>query len=210
MALIKCPECGREKVSDSAQACPGCGFGIKDYYSKLEQDRLREELKKEEAEKQAAAKAQADAEMEWRLQNVEMPEKPSMVVYLFLGVVALIGIIVYFANGSMLSAIITPICGAVAASGLSVYKKKVKEYEMIMNNPDEYRKKVIAMEDEQREQGEWEEEYDATRVNDAPRCPNCGSTYIATINRGYSIVSGFIGSGQAKNVCQKCGHTWKP
>lgn len=26
MALIKCPECGRENVSDTANACPGCGF----------------------------------------------------------------------------------------------------------------------------------------------------------------------------------------
>ena len=29
MALIKCPECGRENVSDSAESCPGCGYGIK-------------------------------------------------------------------------------------------------------------------------------------------------------------------------------------
>lgn len=28
MALIKCPECGRENVSDSAEACPDCGYGI--------------------------------------------------------------------------------------------------------------------------------------------------------------------------------------
>ena len=26
MALIKCPECGRENVSDRAPACPGCGY----------------------------------------------------------------------------------------------------------------------------------------------------------------------------------------
>ena len=31
MALIKCPECGRERVSDSALACPECGFGVRDY-----------------------------------------------------------------------------------------------------------------------------------------------------------------------------------
>lgn len=29
MALITCPECGRERVSSTADACPGCGFGIK-------------------------------------------------------------------------------------------------------------------------------------------------------------------------------------
>ena len=32
MALVKCPECGRENVSDTAEACPNCGFNIKLYY----------------------------------------------------------------------------------------------------------------------------------------------------------------------------------
>ncbi len=32
MALIKCPECGKENVSDSAEACPNCGFGVKEYF----------------------------------------------------------------------------------------------------------------------------------------------------------------------------------
>ena len=43
-----------------------------------------------------------------------------------------------------------------------------------------------------------------------PHCPKCGSTSIATVNRGYSIISGFIGSGKAVNVCQNCGHRFKP
>lgn len=32
MALIMCPECGREKVSDRAPACPNCGFPISEYF----------------------------------------------------------------------------------------------------------------------------------------------------------------------------------
>ena len=42
------------------------------------------------------------------------------------------------------------------------------------------------------------------------RCPNCGSTAIQTVNRGYSVLWGFLGSGSPRNVCQKCGHKWKP
>ncbi|HAU85010.1 MAG TPA: hypothetical protein DCW90_05775 [Lachnospiraceae bacterium] len=42
------------------------------------------------------------------------------------------------------------------------------------------------------------------------RCPKCGSTSIATINRGYSFITGFYGSGEPRNVCQKCGYKWKP
>ncbi len=34
MALIKCPECGRENVSDTAKSCPNCGYNIKEYYYK--------------------------------------------------------------------------------------------------------------------------------------------------------------------------------
>jgi len=32
MSLINCPECGKERVSDSAASCPSCGFGIRGYY----------------------------------------------------------------------------------------------------------------------------------------------------------------------------------
>lgn len=32
MALVKCPECGRENVSNTAKSCPGCGYNIRAYY----------------------------------------------------------------------------------------------------------------------------------------------------------------------------------
>jgi hypothetical protein len=35
MALIKCPECGRENVSDSAESCPNCGYGIKAHFEQI-------------------------------------------------------------------------------------------------------------------------------------------------------------------------------
>lgn len=42
------------------------------------------------------------------------------------------------------------------------------------------------------------------------RCPKCGSTSITTGTRGFSIVTGFIGSNKTVNRCGSCGHTWKP
>lgn len=57
MALINCPECGKENVSDSAEACPNCGYGIKAHFEKIKQDEERErqnklaELAREKAEK---------------------------------------------------------------------------------------------------------------------------------------------------------------
>lgn len=41
-------------------------------------------------------------------------------------------------------------------------------------------------------------------------CPRCGSNQIATGQRGFNIVTGFIGSNQTVNRCAKCGFSWKP
>lgn len=32
MSLVKCPECGKNNVSDTATSCPRCGFNVKVYY----------------------------------------------------------------------------------------------------------------------------------------------------------------------------------
>lgn len=37
MAMIKCPECGRENVSSTAKSCPGCSYNIKAYYEAEQQ-----------------------------------------------------------------------------------------------------------------------------------------------------------------------------
>ena len=42
------------------------------------------------------------------------------------------------------------------------------------------------------------------------RCPKCGSTNITAGQRGYSMLTGFIGSGKTVNRCANCGYKWKP
>lgn len=42
------------------------------------------------------------------------------------------------------------------------------------------------------------------------RCPKCGSINISTGQRGYSLLTGFIGAGKTVNRCASCGHKWKP
>ena len=44
MALITCPECGKERVSNTAEACPSCGFGIKKYF---ESEQIKKDLVEE-------------------------------------------------------------------------------------------------------------------------------------------------------------------
>lgn len=54
------------------------------------------------------------------------------------------------------------------------------------------------------------QQHDVNLENSRPRCPKCKSIHITTINRGFSLVTGFIGSGSPRNVCQVCGYKWKP
>ena len=50
MALVTCPECGKENVSDSAASCPNCGYNIADYFIQLDKVKRAEEREKAEIE----------------------------------------------------------------------------------------------------------------------------------------------------------------
>lgn len=41
-------------------------------------------------------------------------------------------------------------------------------------------------------------------------CPKCGSANVSSGTRGFTLTTGFFGSGNPRNVCQKCGFKWKP
>lgn len=41
-------------------------------------------------------------------------------------------------------------------------------------------------------------------------CPHCGSTAITTGQKGFSLLTGFIGSSKPVNRCGNCGWTWQP
>jgi ribosomal protein L37E len=58
MALTACPECGKKGVSDTAAACPNCGFNIKAYFNQKELAKQKAEEEKQKAEE----KKQRDAE----------------------------------------------------------------------------------------------------------------------------------------------------
>lgn len=48
------------------------------------------------------------------------------------------------------------------------------------------------------------------RISNQPKCPKCGSTNISAGQRGYSLLTGFLGSGKTVNRCANCGHKWSP
>ncbi len=46
--------------------------------------------------------------------------------------------------------------------------------------------------------------------NNQLTCPKCGSTNITEGTRGFTITTGFVGSGKFRYVCKNCGNKWKP
>ena len=62
MALVKCPECGRERVSENAEMCPNCGYGIKNHYEKIKQQEKERHLA-EDREKQRILEAEKQRQL---------------------------------------------------------------------------------------------------------------------------------------------------
>ncbi len=64
MALIKCPECGKGNVSNTAMACPNCGFAIREYFDKKEQESLRRQEEEQKAKAESEKRAQQEKELQ--------------------------------------------------------------------------------------------------------------------------------------------------
>lgn len=100
---------------------------------------------------------------------------------------------------------------------LSSYRSGKKDRQLAETDFEAY-KAVVAKRAAQKEAVErWKAEKAAAdekekrrRAREPLRCPKCGATSIATLNRGYSWLWGFIGSGSPMNICQKCGYRFKP
>ena len=81
---------------------------------------------------------------------------------------------------------------------IKLHDDDIIEYELKMS---QFRSQVQAKEAE-----EERKKADESK----PRCPKCGSTNITAGQKGYSILTGFLGSNKTVNRCSNCGHTWKP
>lgn len=194
MALIKCPECGKENVSDSADACSNCGYGIREYFESKKQ-RLNYQRK---------------------LDSVQMPQKPEKIklsiggwlyilIWLIVGVIFfLVGVssgmgglaFVYLIGGGGMSLFFYYIIV------LQDYNKKMEKYNRAMRNFDKYKKDEI-----------HEQERKAAMEASKPRCPCCNSANIekiSVVNRAASIAMVGVASSKIgkQYKCKNCKHMW--
>lgn len=47
-------------------------------------------------------------------------------------------------------------------------------------------------------------------MEEAIKCPKCQSGQLATAAKGFSLMTGLIGSAKMRITCLKCGTTFKP
>ena len=182
MALIKCPECDKE-VSDKAFACIHCGFPLNNIQpSKNENIYYNIDI--------LSAGFNDYEKLEvfiCKLKNVYQYEGRSFLNKL--PQTLMFGLSkdnVDYINGILKD----------LRCETKVYKDPSDTPDTIANQLVEEYKKNIELEEK--------------KANEPIKCPRCGSTQITTGQRGYSFLTGFLGSNKAVNRCAKCGHTWEP
>lgn len=212
MALIKCPECGKENVSDTANACPNCGFDIKTYFetkireervekwnkewNKMQQDKLKERMDK--IEKPKPARVSKGLVIYSVISSIlfwyslvylpsEIGDKPEILGCLLLECV-LVGIPIYCHYGN--------------------YQKAKKDYELACQDLEAYKRKAVEEQDEF-----WETFDEMFHHKSNIHCPVCNSNNvkkISTANRAVSV--GAVGLASSKigkqYECKSCHHKW--
>lgn len=87
---------------------------------------------------------------------------------------------------------------------IELHDKDIIEYETKMS---QFRNQV--KQQEQQTQPQQTQQPSQQKSNQIT-CPKCGSTNITSGTRGFTLTTGFLGSGNHRNVCTKCGYKWKP
>lgn len=189
MALVRCPECGKEKVSDSAQSCPVCGYGIKAHYDKR------------------AKKKQDKQIFEMRMNQVAEPQKPKDNIY---GIVIGIGgaVLSLFMCTQLMELGLIGFCVMIIIA-IIFYNQHVKAMEQYQKDCELYKT------DKKAYQRQKVQEEDFRRAVEAlePKCPHCNSTNIeriSTIDRAVSVETVGLASGKIgkQYKCKNCKHMW--
>lgn len=182
MALIICPECGKE-ISSLAISCPYCGYPVRDY-SKI-------------SDKYSVI-------IDYQLDKYTLAKMFKYVIHDLLK----LDMDSDIANDAISKAKSAPF--VIMEDLSSENAKYIKDHLFRINVPSEIiqyngSKTVYCGID-------CNAMIEKVRIAEtAPlTCPRCGSTAVTTGSRGYSLLWGFAGSGKTVNRCGKCGHTWKP
>lgn len=227
MALVTCPECGRERVSDLAETCPECGFPIKAHFEKerkkIKSERIEKSKKEEKIEKIGDEEKSEYGIDDFLLDNQEKykPQKPNVwleeiLPNLGMGIIAFAAFcviswifddIVDFLSNLFLIIAIGYLIGFFvhglirASEYMDFYNSQLQRWE---ENPaqffkDEQERKMLA-----EQQRKWEEEMKLA-YSGKTICPNCGGTSFTPVRKKWDPIIGYM-TNKVELVCNNCGH----
>lgn len=209
MALVKCPECGREKVSDTAEVCPDCGYGVKAHFERI---KAEEEIKQHEIEQQAIEKKlQEEQEEEIQRQIDSMPIPTFPAKWLFAGAFsAAIGLLWLFIGETIIGKGIGFFFLAAALGGIFLFKDNMEVYNQ--SKTDIKKAKELAYKKMMVNRAQ-EALIKESRGMSTFTCPNCGSRNTKKISTGDRVVSTFAFGIASSKIgkqceCKDCKYKW--
>ena len=176
MALIECPECGKENVSSAAAACPNCGYDLRSHFQRIERE-SQEKTRKEKAEENLRAMREAEEQEYFRkLDSIPEPLKYGKIyVYVILGVAGLLCL----AGGEYL---LTVICAVAAAV---YWYQSTQTFKRYIADPGKYREEELRKQNPEQQAAGFGSGSGAgivipsRTVNGKLFCPVCGSEDIS-------------------------------
>lgn len=231
MALVHCPECGKEKVSDLAEACPECGFPIKSYYENKKKSDLRTETETpnntEEKntsentieEKNESGRASIKNHLIETKEDYK-PEKPTLlsvafddIVYGVLGIITF-SIFAWFFHDiseslSMVFMFLATGFGVgYTISAFSHLSQATEEYNDKLKRWEEDPAKFFVQE-LNRQAKEWKEKQknmeNTVLQSGRTVCPKCGGTSFTPVRKKWDIVTGYR-TNKIELICDNCGN----
>lgn len=223
MALIRCPECGRQNISDTAVACPECGYAIREHFERIKDEeerevkRIQEYQQHIEEEEKRRIIERIDAVKKIN-ENIDQ-YKANMIFFTVL-LVPLLGILIYskFSVGGIILVACDLLLLYRIKSKLDKSKKSLQlselNREQFDKNVEEERLKTEAIR-ESRQRIKEKERARQERIKEAqhPVCPNCGSKNthrISTASRAVSTAAWGVASSTVgkQYKCDDCKHMW--
>lgn len=222
MALIKCPECGKERVSDLAEMCPECGFPIKSYYKSK---KTSETEKPNDIDKKDTQEKDEDVEQDFTdylidTKDIYKPKKPAILSVIsediFMGVLGVFtfSIFAWFFHdiSEFLSTIfILIVIGygiGYTVSGICNYSKAIGVYRKKLELWEEDATTFLAEEMNRCAEEQMEEQeriYKELTRSFQPSCPHCGSTSFTPVRKKWDIVTGYR-TNKIELICNNCGY----
>lgn len=203
MAIVNCPECDKP-VSDTAAACPICGFQVERHFSLIRQEEMKKKHQREQ---------EHDRQLEYKkkLEQVEEPKRPQIGNEIAIAIASLISGIFFFSldDFGIFIGLVFFIAFIYYLFLINrAYVRYNDDIKMFRDNNDKYR--IMHVQQEEITRKELLTEYMNKPII---RCPSCGSNKTARISTSSRVISvaavGLASSKIGKTMeCKACGHKW--